>query len=733
MRSAPATASWGFLLTALYFCGAAVTVLFLRTPADVTLFWPAAGIGYALVLRFGLRLAFAIAIAQALLHLLLVPAPLAFLPFSIGSTAIATALACLYVRSRRTWMHLSTEDGLLLLRGALLLCLVSAAIGSAGMIVSGMVPPTELPRVYVQWALGDLLGTTTMTPCVLLLFDWQRHARTPPVHVKTRWHGYAIWWLAMLLALVATMLFSRQSGLYPRAGVILPIVLLLWSAIRYPPLFTAVATMLTSTVLALIMGMGMDHIPRPETLLDTSLLMSTLVVISTIPSLLAAATHERRAAMAALHLRATRDPLTGLFNRTTFEEQARTLLLDHSGPLTLIYVDLDNFKLVNDAASHAAGDEVLRHVAGLVRAEFGEQALHAHSGGDEFMILMPLDSSAASVPGRRLLASIEALRVAWQGSNLRTTASIGLISSVLPHASFDELLSQADTACHAAKELGGNRLFAAGQDADSLDNRNRMMRNALDAREALDQRRFELWCQPVIDLRAATPAQAHFEVLLRWRDGEGQLRPPANLIAAAERFRLGPRLDRYVLNAMLDWLESHPQAVPAIQQCNINLGAATLVDEEFADFMASRLRRSVLRPEQLCLEITETSVVRDLTRTRRFIDRMRGLGCRFALDDFGTGFCSFSYLRDLKVDFLKIDGSFVRDLSQSPLSEAVVRSITEIAHLLDMRAVGEQVETDAQLTLLRGLQVDFGQGYLFQRPIPIDEFFTVPTPKRASA
>nr|WP_256646327.1 EAL domain-containing protein [Thermomonas paludicola] len=508
-------------------------------------------------------------------------------------------------------MHLNTEDGLLLLRGALLLCLVSATIGSAGMIVSGMVPLTELPRVYVQWALGDLLGTTTMTPCVLLLFDRQRHARTPHARAKTRWHGYAAWWLAMLLALTATMLFSRQSGLYPRAGVILPIVLLLWSAIRYPPLFTAVATMLTSTVLALIMGMGLDHIPRPETLLDTSLLMSTLVVISTIPSLLAAATHERRAAMAALHLRATRDPLTGLFNRTTFEEQARTLLLDHSGPLTLIYVDLDNFKLVNDAASHAAGDEVLRHVAGLVRAEFGEQALHAHSGGDEFMILMPLDSSAASVPGRRLLASIESLRVAWQGSNLRTTASIGLISSVQPHASFDELLSQVDTACHAAKELGGNRLFAAGQDADSLDNRNRMMRNALDAREA--------------------------------------------------------------------------------------------------------------------------SVVRDLTRTRRFIDRMRSLGCRFALDDFGTGFCSFSYLRDLNVDFLKIDGSFVRDLSQSPLSEAVVRSITEIAHLLEMRAVGEQVETDAQLTLLRGLQVDFGQGYLFQRPAPIDEFFTVPTLKRASA
>src|SRR5690606_34967868 len=233
----------------------------------------------------------------------------------------------------------------------------------------------------------------------------------------------------------------------------------------------------------------------------------------------------------------------------------------------------------------------------------------------------------------------------------------------------------------------------------------------------------ELWCQPIVDLRRQVAMQSNFEVLLRWRDREGNLRPPAELIAAAERYRLGPRLDRYVFGAVLAWLEAHPERASVIEQCSVNLGASALVDEEFGEYVAERLRRSPLHPEQFCLEITETSVVRDMTRARRFIGRMRGLGCRFALDDFGTGFCSFGYLRDLDVDYLKIDGSFVRGLGHSGLSEAVVRSITEIAHLLGKRAVGEQAETDLQLDHLRGLGVDYAQGYVFQRPQSIESFF----------
>ena len=252
------------------------------------------------------------------------------------------------------------------------------------------------------------------------------------------------------------------------------------------------------------------------------------------------------------------------------------------------------------------------------------------------------------------------------------------------------------------------------------------MRSALQVREALDQRRFTLYCQPIADLNAPGPPQRHFEILLRWTDADGNVRAPAELIAAAERYRLGPRLDRYVVDAVLQWLEQHPDAAAKVELCSINLGGATLVDEEFSDYFAARLRRSSVPAGRLCLEITETSVVRDRARAQRFIARMRDLGCSFALDDFGTGFCSFGYLQHLDVDFLKIDGSFVRDLEQSALAEAVVRSITDIAHVLDKRSVAEQAETPAQLEILRRMGVDYAQGYVIQRPQPIAAFFAAP-------
>ncbi|MFT4177937.1 MAG: EAL domain-containing protein [Thermomonas sp.] len=725
MRALPASVLQGALLTGLYFAGAVIAILYLRTPADVTLFWPAAGIGYVAVLRYGLKYAATIAIAQLLLHLLVIPVPAQFLPFSIASNAVGTLVAGAYVQNRHDQIRFRMSDGLLLLRGGLVLALVSAGIGTLGMLYARMVHADEMLRVLIQWWLGDLLGITSVAPALLLLF-YRKHRRTADAMPAEGGMRERATWLAVLLCVLAGGLAVMRNGsMYPLALATLPLGLLLWSAARFPPAFTATATMAVTVFLALVLGLGLSGFDRPESMRDTGLMMGTLTVNSVIPMLLVASYQERFNAMTALHVRATRDPLTGLLNRDAFEDQARNQLANAQSPLTLLYVDLDHFKLVNDSASHVAGDEVIRNISALVHAEFGTDALIARSGGDEFSVLVPQSTSAALMRGRNLLAEIETMRVAWQGQNLGTTASIGLATSQPPHMAFDELLSQADAACFEAKEHGGNRLFATEPNADDLRTRARLMHSAIAAREALDQRRFDLWCQPIVDLRQPQARQAHFEVLLRWRDDDGNLRPPAELITAAERYRLGPRLDRYVLDTVLGWLEAHPHAAGEVGQCNINLSAATLADEEFGDYFAGRLHRSALSPEQLCLEITETSVVRDMNRTRRFIGRMRDLGCRFALDDFGTGFCSFGYLRDLDVDYLKIDGSFVRNLDQSDLSEAVVRSITEIAHLLGMRAVAEHAETHVQLEHLRALGVDYAQGYVFQRPIPIEEFFGI--------
>ena len=719
------------LLTGLYFAGAVLASLYLRTQEDVTLFWPSAGIGFVLVVRYGLPWVLVVPAAMALLHATVLPVAPAFLPYSITSNTLATLLAGWYVQRQRPpqGLHLRTGDGLLLLRGGLLLAVCSATVGTVGLVRAGMVPASETPRALLLWFLGDVLGITTMAPLLSVVLG--RPLRQVVIGF---WSGPAsrrerfVWALMLALSLGALYSAGRSGNLYALGVVSLPLALLLWSAARFSPTLTMLATVATVVFVSLVTGLGLGGFTRPLTLLDSAVLMLLLVLISVIPVMLTVANHEQRATAAALYRRATRDPLTGLLNRSAFEERARERLAGDAPDLTLLYLDLDHFKLVNDSASHVAGDDMIRSVATLVATEFQPPALVARTGGDEFAVLVPATEAATIASARRVLNAVDALRVDWQGQLLTATASIGIAHSAAPHQDFDGLLSHADAACFAAKELGGHRLVAAAPDSDETRLRTAAMRSALQVREALDQQRFALFCQPIVHLDRPGQMQRHFEVLLRWTDGLGNVRAPAELIAAAERFRLGPRLDRYVAEAVLQWLERHPEESAQIQHCGINLGGATLVDEEFSDYITARLRRSPVPAERLCFEITETSVVRDRSRAQRFIARLRELGCRFALDDFGTGFCSFGYLQHLDVDYLKIDGSFVRGLGQSPLAEPVIRSITDIAHVLDKRTIAEQAETTAQLDLLRTMGVDYAQGYVFARPQPIESFFATPVP-----
>lgn len=724
MADAMGTLRRFLLLTGLYYAGAVLASLYLRTPDDVTLFWPSAGLGFATVVTLGKRWAVIVPFAMILLHLTVLPVSETFLPYSIASNTLASLAAGWYAQHHRgaDGLHLRTGDGLMLLRGGVLLGLVGAAIGTIGLVHAGMVPLAEAGRAYLVWALGDLLGVATIAPAATVLL-------TRGVMGEGLWRDrvgpreQAVWGVGLILSLAAIVSAGQSGNVYALGLVSLPLALLLWSAVRFAPLTTMVGTILVVTFLSLLTGLGLGGFTRPLTLLDSSVLMLLLILISVIPVMLAVATHEQARTAAALYHRATRDPLTGLLNRSTFEERARERLAGDEPDVSLLYIDLDHFKLVNDSASHVAGDDMIRSVGELIAGEFGDDALVARTGGDEFAVLVPVTEAAAITCGRRVLGAIDALRIQWQDQLLSAAASIGIAHSTAPHDEFDRLLSHADAACFAAKEYGGNRLIAASREGDELKLRTASMRSALQVREALDQRRFSLFCQPIVPLDPLVSQKRHFEILLRWTDPSGAPRAPAELIAAAERYRLGPRLDRYVVDAVLHWLETHPEHAQDIHHCGINLGGGTLVDEEFSDYFAARLRRSSVPAERLCLEITETSVVRDRTRAQRFIARMRDLGCRFALDDFGTGFCSFGYLQHLDVDYLKIDGSFVRDLGRSELADAVVKSITDIAHVLDKRTVAEQAETVAQLDHLRTMGVDYAQGYAISRPESIESFF----------
>jgi diguanylate cyclase (GGDEF)-like protein len=712
-----------------------VASLYLRTPQDITLFWPSAGIGYALVLRYGTRAAAVIPVGILLLHLLLVPVPPLFLLFSVASNVFGAIAAGLYVhRQHPQALRLVSADGLLLLRGGLVLAIVSTTIGCIGMVVAGIVPLSGVVDAVPLWFLGDLLGVTSTTPGLMLLFAYYDGERGfSRVRGGTGHAERIAWLLALCTSLSLLFLTGRAGSPYALGLVSLPLAVLMWSAVRFSPLWTTIATFATVVSLSLITGLGLGSFIRPPSPTDASLLMFLLCLISVLPLLLSASDHEKRMAGAALYRRATRDPVTGLLNRATFAERARQRLATSGTPLALLHLDLDQFKLVNTSSGHAAGDELLRNVASVLQAEAGTDALTARIGGDEYAVLAPADDVSSATLARRLVAAIEGLRPAWDGNMLAITTSIGIVPSRPPHADLDTLLSLAAATCAAAKEHGGGRFRIALPDSDETRMRTAAMRSAMRVRAAIDERRFVPYCQSIVPLHATQDTGRHFEVLLRMVEADGSILPPTEFIAAAERYQLGPRLDRHMVDLVLDWMEQHPEATDGVGLCCINLGGGTLVDDEFRDALHARLRRGYFPPDRLCLEITETSVARDRGRAQRFIGRMRELGCRFALDDFGTGFCSFSYLRDLDVDFLKIDGSFVRDMDASPLAGAVVRSITDIAHVLDKRAIAEHVEDQRQRDTLAAIGVDYVQGYAIDRPVPIDDYFAPAGPRSMAA
>jgi len=297
---------------------------------------------------------------------------------------------------------------------------------------------------------------------------------------------------------------------------------------------------------------------------------------------------------------------------------------------------------------------------------------------------------------------------------------------------FAALLSQADAACFTAKELGGNRVFISSQTETQSQDRTEAMRWAVRIRDALNQNLFELDCQSIISLKNPGERGRYFEVLVRMRDPVTQQRLlPGYFIPAAERFHLGTQIDRHVVELVLNWMEKHPEAAETVSGCSINLTAASMVDESFSQFLKTRILTSSFSARKIIFEITETSAVRDLSRAQNLINDMRALGCRFALDDFGTGFCSFNYLRNLDVDYFKIDGSFVRDLQSSSLSTAVIKSITDIAHVLNKKTTAEHCESEALAEILLSLNVDYAQGFGIHKPEPIDEYFSVINTKLA--
>lgn len=426
-----------------------------------------------------------------------------------------------------------------------------------------------------------------------------------------------------------------------------------------------------------------------------------------------------------MEFQAMHDALTSLGNRRAFENLlAQAFTATRDGPSVhhcVCYLDLDNFKVINDTCGHAAGDELLRQVARLFLAHLQPQDLLCRLGGDEFGILLwQRDLEQALQVAERMQQELAAFRFVWRDHVFGVSVSIGAVALDAATESVGALLQAADSACYVAKDGGRNRIHVYAENDPALAQRYGVMEWVSRIEDALQHDRFELFGQPIQRLGASegsAPPALHCEVLLRMRTADGRLVSPGEFMPAVERYQLAARVDRWVIRNALAWMAEHQEQV---ELCCINLSGQSVGDASFLGQVLQAMDQTPVRCDRLCFEITETAAMGDLAAANRFFQALRARGCLFALDDFGSGLSSYAYLRELAVDMLKIDGQFVVNMADDPVSFAMVRSIHEIGCLTGKKTVAECAESQAVVDLLGGLGVHFAQGYALGRPAPIN-------------
>ena len=431
---------------------------------------------------------------------------------------------------------------------------------------------------------------------------------------------------------------------------------------------------------------------------------------------------------------ASHDPLTGLLNRREFETRLQQVLQKaHTGDRdhALLYLDLDQFKIVNDTCGHIAGDELLKQLAHHMQKEIRASDVLARLGGDEFgVVLEDCTIDKAHQIADLLRQSVKDFRFLWEGRTFEIGVSIGLVPIQRDSGSITEVLSAADSACYVAKDHGRNRIHIYQPGDRALAKRRGEMQWVHRLREGLENNSFDLYCQAIIPLRQEPTATGRFyEILVRVQDEDLVL--PAAFIPAAERYHLMPSIDRWVISTVFAMLEksqtrSAKQGTEVGTRFAINLSGQSLGDDTFLEFVMQQFAQHRINPATICFEITETAAVANLARARDFIARFKGMGCQFALDDFGSGLSSFGYLKSLSVDYLKIAGDFIEGMIEDAVDLAMVDAINQIGHVMGITTIAESVEKAPILNKLREMGVDYAQGRGIDTPKPLHQILQLP-------
>ncbi len=421
-----------------------------------------------------------------------------------------------------------------------------------------------------------------------------------------------------------------------------------------------------------------------------------------------------------LNYQATHDPLTGLVNRREFELRLSRVVKscrEDNSEHALCYIDLDQFKVVNDTCGHDAGDELLRQIARLLEDKVRKRDTIARLGGDEFGLLLErCTMNQANRVAEAVREAIDEFRFMWAGRNFRLGASIGVIPINFSSGNIANVMRSADAACYTAKDAGRNRIHVYREDSFEVAQRHQEMQRIVDINHAFDEQRFVLYQQAIKSLHPDTEKSGYFcEMLVRMIDEAGFPVLPANFLPTAERYNLATQLDTWVVRETLNWLVVNPAV-----RCTINLSGISIADDSFLQYVLKSIDDRNIDASRICLEITETAAIQNLSKANRFIEQLRERGCFFALDDFGSGLSSFAYLKTLPVDFLKIDGFFVRDMVDDRINFELVKSINDIGQVMGKKTIAEFVESDETLMALEEIGIDYAQGFNIAKPKPVD-------------